>query len=120
MTGIGSLRPARGARRRRHRVGRGRGVRGAGSNMTGGGPRPRMETVNIGRLSAFPAGSEVTPETLRQARLVREAKVKILGDGELGHPLVVRAHAFSKSARERIEAAGGRAEVIPLSAGGRA
>jgi len=38
--------------------------------------------------------------------------VKILGDGELTHALTVKAHAFSKSARARIEAAGGRAEVI--------
>jgi large subunit ribosomal protein L15 len=38
--------------------------------------------------------------------------VKILGDGEIGRPVTVRAHAFSKSAREKIEAAGGRAEVL--------
>ncbi len=89
-----------------------RGVRGAGSNMVGGPPRSRIGTVNVGRLSVFPAGSEVTPELLRQARLLRVDQVKILGEGELGHALVVRAHAFSKSARARIEAAGGRAEVI--------
>ncbi len=90
-----------------------RGVRGAGSNMVGGPPRVRPETVNVGRLSVFPAGSEVTPAALREARLVRADRVKILGDGELGHALVVRAHGFSKGARARIEAAGGRAEVIP-------
>ncbi len=89
-----------------------RGVRGAGSNMVGGPPRPRMGTVNVGRLSAFPAGSEVSPDVLREARLVRDDRVKILGSGELTHALVVKAHAFSKGARARIEAAGGRAEVI--------
>jgi len=89
-----------------------RGIRGAGSNHVGGGPHVRMGEVNIGRLSAFPAGSEVTPETLRAAKLLRAAQVKILGEGELDHALVVRAHAFSASARRQIEAAGGRAEVI--------
>ena len=154
MVGIGELKPARGARRSRRRVGRGgssgmgntagrghkgqkaraggqtrpgfeggqlplvkrlpyrRGVRGAGSVMVGGGPRPPMGVVNVGRLSAFPPGAEVTPDVLRERGLVREDRVKILGGGELPHALVVKAHAFSKSARERIEAAGGRAEVL--------
>ncbi len=94
-----------------------RGVRGAGSNVVGGPPRPRMGTVNVGRLSVFPAGSEVTPERLREARLLRANQVKILGDGELGHALTVLAHAFSERARARIEAAGGRAEVIVPSGG---
>jgi large subunit ribosomal protein L15 len=89
-----------------------RGVRGAGSNLVGGARPPRLGTVNVGRLSQFPAGSEVTPETLREARLLRADQVKILGDGELGHALVVRAHAFSAAARRQIETAGGRAEVI--------
>ncbi len=89
-----------------------RGIRGAGSNRTGGGPRERMGEVNVGRLSAFPAGSEVTPEALRGAKLLRAERVKILGEGALGHALVVRAHAFSASARRQIEAAGGRAEVL--------
>jgi len=154
MVGLGDLRPARGARRSRRRVGRGhasgsgntagrghkgqkarsggqtrpgfeggqlplvkrvpyrRGVRGAGSNLVGGPPVPRMDVVNVGRLGAFPAGAEVTPQALRDARLIHGDRVKILGSGELGHALVVRAHAFSKSARQRIEAAGGRAEVL--------
>jgi large subunit ribosomal protein L15 len=89
-----------------------RGVRGAGSDMVGGPPRPRMGTVNVSRLNAFPAGTEVTPDILREARLVREKRVKILGAGEISHALVVKAHAFSKGARARIEAAGGRTEVI--------
>jgi len=89
-----------------------RGIRGAGSNLVGGAPRSRMGTVNVGRLSAFPVGSEVTPDTLREARLLRAEQVKILGEGDLGHALVVHAHAFSASARKQIEAVGGRAEVI--------
>jgi len=89
-----------------------RGIHGAGSNLVGGAPRARMGTVNVGRLSVFPAGTEVTPDRLREARLLRADQVKVLGEGELAHALVVRAHAFSASARKRIEAAGGRAEVI--------
>src|SRR3989449_7710571 len=89
-----------------------RGVRGAGSVMVGGRPRPRMGVVNVGRLGAFPAGTEVTPDLLRQARLVREDRVKILGSGELPHALTVKAHAFSKAPRARIEAAGGQADVL--------
>jgi len=71
-----------------------------------------MGIVNVGRLSVFPAGTEVTPDALKQARLVHEDRVKILGTGELSHPLVVKAHAFSKTARTRIEAAGGQAQVL--------
>jgi large subunit ribosomal protein L15 len=89
-----------------------RGVRGAGSVMVGGGPRPKMGVVNVGRLSVFPAGTEVTPDVLQQTGLVRDRRVKILGSGELPHPLVVKAHAFSKTARARIEAAGGQVQVL--------
>ena len=89
-----------------------RGVRGAGSVMVGGGPRPRMGIVNIGRLSVFPPGTEVTPDALKQAGLVHEDRVKILGTGEVPHALVVKAHAFSKTARTRIEAAGGQVQVL--------
>ena len=90
-----------------------RGVRGAGSVMVGGGPRLKMGVVNVGRLGAFPAGAEVTPDVLRHSGLVREDLVKILGSGELPHALIVKAHAFSKTARTRIEAAGGQAQVLP-------
>jgi large subunit ribosomal protein L15 len=89
-----------------------RGVRGAGSNLNGGPPRTAMDVVNVGRLAAFAAGTEVTPQTLRAARLIHSHQVKILGGGDLPHALVVKAHAFSEGARKRIEAAGGRAEVI--------
>ena len=154
MVRIDQLKPARGSRRSRRRLGRGggsgrgntagrgakgqkarsggqtrpgfeggqlplvkrlpyrRGVRGAGSVMVGGRPRLRMGVVNVGRLGAFPAGSEVTPDLLRQARLARQDRIKILGSGEVPHALTVKAHAFSKAARARIEAAGGQVEVL--------
>lgn len=89
-----------------------RGVRGAGSNMTGGGPRPRMQEVMLRDLVRFAAGSEVTPKGLRDAGVVGSGRIKVLATGRLTHALVVRAHAFSAGARSAIEAAGGRAEVL--------
>ena len=82
-------------------------------------PRNRVEyaTVNVGRLEgAFADGTEVTPAVLRDAGLIRRgsAPVKILGDGELSISLVVSAQAFSSSAEQKISAAGGRAEVLPV------
>ncbi len=72
--------------------------------------------VNVGRLEeAFEAGEEVTPEEMVRRGVVKKIKgdgVKVLGEGELTKPLVVKAHAFSRSALEKIQAAGGRAEVI--------
>jgi large subunit ribosomal protein L15 len=80
-------------------------------------PRNRIEfaTVNIERLDAvFSPSEEVTPETLRARGLVRRgsAPVKILGDGALGKPLRVSAHAFSASAASKITAAGGTATIL--------
>ena len=70
--------------------------------------------INVVDLAAFDKGSEVTVETLRQAGLVggSNCKVKILGAGELDRNLTVKAHAFSASARSKIEAAGGTCEII--------
>ncbi len=93
-----------------------RGVRGAGSNRTGGGPRPRFAPVNLRDLARFAANAEVTPELMREAGLIRSAQVKVLGEGSLDRALVVKAHAFSKSAVAAIEKAGGRAEVIDNAA----
>ena len=76
--------------------------------------RTHTQPVNLSDLEArFDAGAEVTPETLRAANLAkRNHPVKILGRGELTKKLTVRAHAFSASAREQIEKAGGTCELI--------
>jgi large subunit ribosomal protein L15 len=67
--------------------------------------------VNVGKLNElFEENAEITPEVLLEKGLVRKNRpVKILGDGEVTKPLVVKAHKFSKSAKEKIEAAGGKA-----------
>ncbi|MFN2615547.1 MAG: 50S ribosomal protein L15 [Thermoleophilaceae bacterium] len=154
--GLHNLKPARGSRKARKRVGRGegsglgetagRGVKGAGArsgrkrkvNFEGGqnpihmrmrklrGPhmkksmpfeqfRSRTQPVNLADLDQrFDKGAEVTPDSLRQNGLAtrKGIPVKVLGQGELSKALTVRAHAFSKSAREKIEAAGGSCESI--------
>ena len=78
--------------------------------------RTQTQPVNVGDLEArFEDGAEVTPETLAAAGLAtrRGVPVKILGEGELTKRLTVRAHGFSKGARERIESAGGSCEPAP-------
>ncbi|MCH8114079.1 MAG: 50S ribosomal protein L15 [Chloroflexi bacterium] len=76
----------------------------------------RVDTapVNLSTLDELRAGSQVTPQSLFEARIIRKKKirVKILGTGELTRKLNVTAHAFSKSARKKIEAAGGTVTVI--------
>jgi len=69
--------------------------------------------VNVGELERI-SGDEIGVEELKVAGLVgkKEVLVKILGDGEIGRAVTVRAHAFSKTAREKIEAAGGGVEVL--------
>jgi len=70
--------------------------------------RVDYEEVNVAALAAFSAGDAVTVEALRERRLVRTSRpVKILGEGDLGVALNVTADSFSKSAREKIEKAGG-------------
>ncbi|MFZ5645222.1 MAG: 50S ribosomal protein L15 [Bacillota bacterium] len=71
-------------------------------------------TVNLEVLDRFDAGTVVTPETLLENKIIRKIGdgVKILGNGEITKALTVKAHAFSKSATEKIEASGGKAEVI--------
>ena len=144
------IRPPRGSRRPRKRVGRGegsgkgktsgRGHKGAGARSgtrrkpgyEGGqnpihmrmrklrGPhmkksmpfepfRTRTQPVNVADLDQrFSSGDEVTPESLRAAGLAkRRHPVKVLGRGEVKKKLTVRAHAFSATAREKIEKAGG-------------
>ncbi|MCL6548107.1 MAG: 50S ribosomal protein L15 [Alicyclobacillus sp.] len=70
--------------------------------------------VNLGDLNRFPEGTVVTPELLKEHRLVRNFRdgVKVLAKGDLNVKLTVRAHAYSGAAKEKIEALGGTAEVI--------
>lgn len=76
--------------------------------------RKRYRTLNVDRLERFEAGTEVTPELLEQAGLLRKGKhpVKVLGNGELNVKLTVRAHRFTAGAVKKIEAAGGTTETI--------
>jgi large subunit ribosomal protein L15 len=138
------LRPAKGAKKERTRVGRGRaGARGktAGRGMKGTGARgtiragfeggqmplirriPKMKGFkNPNRVEFAPVNVEilakyfeddVTPEALYKHGLAHKgAKIKVLARGELDKKLTVKAHAFSKAAKEKIEAAGGTAEVL--------
>jgi large subunit ribosomal protein L15 len=154
--GLHSLKPARGSRKQRKRIGRGegsgtgktagRGHKGAGARsgnkrrvrFEGGqnpihmrmrklrGPtmkksmpfekfRTRTQPVNLRDLEArFDSGAEVSPDSLREAGLAtrRDVPVKVLGQGDLSKALTVHAHGFSKSAREKIEAAGGICQLI--------
>jgi large subunit ribosomal protein L15 len=144
---LSSLRPPRGSRHRKVRVGRGIGSKlpktaGAGNkgqkSRKGFSRRPGFEggqmplhrripkrgftnifrtefaVLNIESLNVFSAGEVVTPELLRDRGLVRQASrpVKILGEGDLKAALTVRAHAFSKSAEQKITSAGGRVERL--------
>jgi large subunit ribosomal protein L15 len=138
------LRPAKGAKTAKTRVGRGRaGARGktAGRGMKGtgargtiragfeGGQMPLIRRIpklkgfkNPNRVEFAPVNVEIlakyfegdgTPEARYQHGLAHKgAKIKVLARGELDKKLTVRAHAFSKAAREKIEAAGGTAEVL--------
>ena len=138
------LRPAKGAKKARTRVGRGRaGARGktAGRGMKGtgargtiragfeGGQMPLIRRIpklkgfkNPNRVEFAPVNVEilakyfdedVTPEALYRHGLAHKgAKIKVLARGELDKKLVVKAHAFSKAAKQKIEAAGGTAEVL--------
>jgi large subunit ribosomal protein L15 len=75
----------------------------------------RIQAVNVSSLEAkFEAGAEVSVLSLFQAGLISDAAlpVKILGDGDLTKSLIVRAHAFSGGAKGKIEAVGGKAEVV--------
>jgi large subunit ribosomal protein L15 len=71
-------------------------------------------TINIAALERFDAGATVDEQALRDARLVqgRDVRIKVLGEGELKKKLTVSAHAFSASAREKIEKAGGTVVVL--------
>jgi len=76
--------------------------------------REEYAIVNVRQLAALAGVQEVTPELLVERGLVKSisSKVKVLGDGEINVPVVVKAHKFSKSAVEKLEKAGGTAQVI--------
>ncbi|NLJ56292.1 MAG: 50S ribosomal protein L15 [Firmicutes bacterium] len=76
--------------------------------------RTAWSIVNIGALNSFASGTVVTPQLLQESGLIKSLKngIKILGKGELAKELTVQAHSFSAQARQKIETAGGRAEVI--------
>ena len=121
----------------------GRGMKGQGAR-SGGGKGPYFEGgqlplvrrlpfrrgfTNISRIEYTPVNldrlqekfgeeaQEVTPETLVEAGIIKRSDeaVAILGRGELTSPLQVKAHRFSKSAKEKIEATGGTTEILPLA-----
>ena len=117
----------------------GRGTKGQGSR-SGGGKGPYFEggnlplvrrlpfkrgftnifkvnyvPINLYRLDMFDADSEVSPDTLAEAGMLKspEMPVAILGQGDIDRPLVVKAHRFSTSARAKIKEAGGSVEELP-------
>jgi large subunit ribosomal protein L15 len=73
--------------------------------------------VNLDQLASFAAGSEVNPETLESARLLRKPKnpVVVLGRGDINVALKVRAHRVSKHAQAKIEAAGGSVDIMEMN-----
>jgi large subunit ribosomal protein L15 len=83
--------------------------------------RREWAVVNVARLAQrFQKGATVTPEAMAEAGLVRRRlPVKVLGGGDLGHALTVQAHGFTRAAQQKIEQAGGRAEVLEKGRSGR-
>jgi large subunit ribosomal protein L15 len=81
--------------------------------------RVEYNVVNLAQLEDFDAGSTVTIALYFERRLARKKRwpIKILGEGELTRALTVQAHKFSRTARERIEAAGGQAIVLEVATG---
>jgi large subunit ribosomal protein L15 len=96
------------------RVGKQRGPTSKDA-MPIGPHRTFTQAVNVRDLErVFDTGAEITPEALKATRLIRSTRidVKILGEGELTKGLAVSAHRFSKTAREKIEAAGGTVNLL--------
>lgn len=143
-TELSEIRPPKGSRKSKKRVGRGpgsgmgtystRGLKGQNSR-SGGGVRPGFEggqtplikripkrgfekkksidlsIINVEELNRFKSGEKVTIEKLKQVGLAeKKDKIKILGKGTVDKKLTVHAHMFSKSAKEKIEKAGGEVE----------
>jgi large subunit ribosomal protein L15 len=82
--------------------------------------RVEYNEINVEKLAAFSADSMVTPETLVEARVLSNTRkpVVILGNGDVNVALHVRVHRITNSAREKIEAAGGKVEIIPIDVSG--
>ena len=80
--------------------------------------RIEYSVVNIGSLNAFESGGEVTPEKLVAAGVVKSLRypIKILAEGDIKHPLTVKANKFSAAAKAKIEAAGGQVEEVGYAA----
>ena len=78
--------------------------------------RKEYRTVNVDRLNGFDSGSVIDPATLQKAGLLKKGRsdIKILGNGEIGVSLTVRAHRFTATAAKKIEAAGGKIEPIVI------
>ena len=76
--------------------------------------RTEYSVVNMDKLNTFESGSEITPESLLAAGMVKSLRnpVKILAGGEIDRPVSVKAHKFSAAAKAKIEAAGGSAEEV--------
>ncbi len=76
--------------------------------------KQKWNIVNVSDLNVFDKGTAVTPEMLVEAGLIRNMRdpLKVLGNGEIDRKLEVKANRFSKQAQDKIEAAGGKAEVI--------
>lgn len=86
-------------------------MRGEGFHVVN---RVRYEEVNLEKLSEFPADTEITPEALLEAGIIKNLKkpVKILGRGDVSVALTVKTHKISASAQEKIEGAGGSVVLI--------
>lgn len=76
--------------------------------------RQEYATVNLGSFAIFTEEAEVTPQTMMTAGLVKSLKqpIKVLGEGELERPLVIKANKFSRGAKDKIMSAGGRVVEI--------
>ncbi len=75
--------------------------------------KKRFSIIHVGDLNRFPRDTVVEPDLLEQSGLRKKGDaVKLLSDGELEHPLVIRVHQASKAALKKVEAASGRVEVV--------
>ncbi len=87
------------------------------------GGKTEYAVVNVRTLGRFAANSTVDPEALAEARLIRRSgreRVKVLGTGDVPHALTLKVHAVSASAKAKIEAKGGRVELMGTPAQGKA